>query len=201
MKIFISHNSANKETARLLAIELVERGFDVWFDEWEISPGDSITGGIEVGLTECDTFVLIWSVQAQQSNWVGTELRAILRRRVDDTSLRVIPIMLDDTTLPALVADYRGFNLRSISELKEIAKEIAGKDNALDMAHRLQKRLLELAVNEFPEEDPIKALVCPVCASKNLSASTRYDVGFDETIYYVMCNDCEWGHAAKVNKA
>ncbi len=201
MKIFISHNFENKETARLLAVELVERGFDVWFDEWQLKPGDSITGGIETAIAECDAFVLIWSAQAQQSNWVGTELRAALRRRVDDTKLRVIPVMLDDTALPALVADYRGFHLSNLSELKSIAKDIAGGDNVIDLAQRLQRRLLELAANEFPEEDPIKALICPKCASKNLLANTRYDEVFDETIYYVMCADCNWGHAAKVSDA
>lgn len=201
MKIFISHNYENKETARLLAVELVERGFDVWFDEWQLKPGDSITGGIETGISECDTFVLIWSTQAQQSNWVDTELRAALRRRVDDTKLRVIPVMLDDTALPALVADYRGFHLRSLAELKSIANHIAGDDSLIDMAQRLQRRLLELAVNEFPEEDPIKALICPKCASKKLVAYNRYDEVFDETIYYVMCDDCNWGHAKKASDA
>ncbi|HEY0152954.1 MAG TPA: toll/interleukin-1 receptor domain-containing protein [Longimicrobium sp.] len=61
MKAFISHNAADKETARLLASRLVERGIDVWFDEWQLRPGDSITGGIETGIGECDTFVTLWS--------------------------------------------------------------------------------------------------------------------------------------------
>lgn len=30
---------------------LVEQGVDVWFDEWELRPGDSIVGGIEEGLS------------------------------------------------------------------------------------------------------------------------------------------------------
>jgi len=201
MKIFISYNTENKETARLLAVELVEQGFDVWFDEWQLKPGDSITGGIETGISECDAFVLVWSVQAQQSNWVGTELRAALRRRVDDAKLRVIPVMLDDTTLPALVADYRGFQLRSLSELKGIAKDIAGDDYVLDLAQRLQGRLLELVVNEFPEGDPIKALFCPKCGSKNLVSKTRFDEMFGETTYFVMCDDCNCVHAAKASDA
>ena len=41
MRIFISHNKADLITARAIALLLVEQGLDVWFDEWEIRPGDS----------------------------------------------------------------------------------------------------------------------------------------------------------------
>ena len=58
--------------------------------------------------------------------------------------------------------------------------QLEGK--VIDIAQRLQRRLLELVVNEFPEEDPIKALICPKCASKNLVSYNRYDEVFDETI-------------------
>jgi hypothetical protein len=91
VKAFISHNSADKEFARLVAIQLVEQGIDVWFDEWRVQPGDSITGGIQSGIAGCDAFILVWSINAQQSNWVDTELRAAVRRRAGDTSLRIIP--------------------------------------------------------------------------------------------------------------
>lgn len=184
----------------MLAVELVERGLDVWFDEWRIRPGDSITGGIEDGVSQSDAFVLIWSHRAASSNWVGTELRAALRRRVDHKGFRVIPLMLDETPLPSLVADYRGFTLDKLSDLENIAREISGDESVVDLAQRLQARLLELAANEFPEEDPIRALVCPRCASKNLNATVRHDPVFDEKIYYVLCNDCEWGHAAKARR-
>lgn len=196
MRIFISHNSGDKETARLLAIKLVECGLDVWFDEWRIRPGDSITGGMEDGISQSEVFVLLWSYRAAASNWVGTELRAALRRQVDHKDFRVIPLMLDQTPLPTLIADYRGFALDKLSDLERIAKEITGEETVVDLAQRLQKRLLELAANEFPEENPIRALVCPRCASKNLAATVQHDPYSYEKIYYVLCNECEWGHAA-----
>jgi len=100
MKAFISHNKADKVSARALATMLVEQGVDVWFDEWEIRPGDSIIGGMEVGLEKSDIFVLFWYINAQSSSWVGAELRAILRRRIDNSNLRIIPLMIDGTKLP-----------------------------------------------------------------------------------------------------
>ena len=57
---------SDKSTARLLVMALVEQGEDVWFDEWEIRPGESITGGIEEGVSTCDAFILIWSESAKK---------------------------------------------------------------------------------------------------------------------------------------
>ena len=124
MHAFISYNKHDRTTARLLATALVQQGVDVWFDEWGIAPGESLTGGIEKGLQASDVFVLVWSSHAAASNWVGTELRAYLRRRIDDASLRVIPIMLDSKALPILVADYKGFALSNSTSLPDIAAKI-----------------------------------------------------------------------------
>src|SRR4051794_40003283 len=100
MRAFISHNKSDKDFARAIAEHLVRLGSDVWFDEWQLQPGDSLVAGIEEGLSNADVFILVWSEAASQSNWVGTELRATLRRRVDDSGLRIVPVLLDDISLP-----------------------------------------------------------------------------------------------------
>jgi hypothetical protein len=40
VKIFISHNAKDKDMARLLATMFTDRGVSVWFDSWEIKPGE-----------------------------------------------------------------------------------------------------------------------------------------------------------------
>ena len=79
VKVFISHNAQDKETARLLAMLFTERGIGVWFDEWQIKPGESITGGFGKGIEECNVFVLLWSAAAKGSRWVDTDVRAAIR--------------------------------------------------------------------------------------------------------------------------
>src|SRR5437870_1724363 len=105
--VFMCHNKADKEFARALAVAFAEQGIGVWFDEWNLRPGDSITAGVERGLSEVDTIVVVWSKAASKSRWVQAEIRASLQRLFSDGSVRVIPIMLDDTRLPTLLADYR----------------------------------------------------------------------------------------------
>jgi hypothetical protein len=198
--IFVSHNTADKATARLLATAFVEAGAGVWFDEWDLRPGDSIVGGIEKGLAECDVFLLIWSLTAQQSKWVGTELRAVINRRVGDNSLRIVPVLTDETPLPVLVAEYKGFNLTTVPDLRHIASEITGVTNVRDIAQLLQRRLHELADAEIAADNPIRIVVCPECASRNLSVERGHDGLSDQVAYFVLCEDCSWGTARKIKK-
>ena len=174
-----------------------DRGIDVWFDKWEIKAGESITGGIGKGIEECDVFVLLWSAAAKGSGWVETEMRAAIRKRVDDHAFRMVPVMLDGTALPPLLADYRGFTLRNISDLENIVREICPDESQIDMVARIQARLLELVANQFPEGDEVRSLLCPVCGSRNLSAQIKHEPRFDERLYLVRCADCGWQHQAK----
>ncbi|MCX6374846.1 MAG: toll/interleukin-1 receptor domain-containing protein, partial [Armatimonadetes bacterium] len=40
--VFLSHSSKDKAVVRTLVERLRADGLRVWFDEWEIAPGDSI---------------------------------------------------------------------------------------------------------------------------------------------------------------
>jgi predicted RNA-binding Zn-ribbon protein involved in translation (DUF1610 family) len=191
MKVFISHNKADKIASRHLAVALVEQGISVWLDEWEIRPGDSIIGGIEGGLSTSDVFVLVWSARARASAWVGTEVRAYLRRRVEDKSLRIVPVILDDTPLPALVAEYRGFVLSEEATAEHIATEIAGNPGEREVARLLQNRLFELAWTKFTGTDMLPYFVCQSCGSSKLR---RYQAGDmrGDSYYCIKCEECGW---------
>ncbi len=183
--------------ARSLAMAIVGRGQDVWFDEWEIKPGESIVGGIEQGLVDCDVFVIIWSASARASNWVGVEVRAIVRRRVDLKELRIIPILTDDTELPALVADYRGFELSDLSDIESIATEITGERSPQELAQFLQSKLNAISLDVVDSDNPIPNIVCPKCASTKLEWEKDFNIHPEGAVYFVMCLDCDWGASGK----
>ena len=190
MNVFISHNKADKTSSRHLAVALVEQGVGVWFDEWEIRPGDSIIGGLEKGISTSDVFVLIWSARASASQWVGTEVHSYLRRRVDDDSLRIVPIFLDQTPLPALVAEYRGFVLAETTP-EEIATEIAGRPGEREVARLLQNSLIDLAWEKFSGGDPLPYFVCPSCGGSKLRRFQARDTRGD-SYYCINCEECNW---------
>ena len=45
--VFLSHSAKDKPVVRDVAERLRKDGLRVWFDEWEIRPGDSIPAKIE----------------------------------------------------------------------------------------------------------------------------------------------------------
>jgi ribosomal protein S27AE len=192
MNIFISHNKKQKSQARLLAMALAEHGESVWFDEWTIRPGESLTGGIEEGLTSADVFVLLWSEEAANSNWVRPELRAYIRRRVDDKSLRIIPIMMDETPIPTLVADYRGFTSKSSMSLGTIAAQICGDPTEAELVRRLKERINELTYDDQATGDPLPFERCPECGENEFKRQSHTDYRHDEIYYVITCNKCGW---------
>jgi len=78
--VFLSHSSKDKSVVRELAERLRDDGVHVWFDEWEIRPGDSIPVKIEQGIQESRTLVLCMSKNAFASDWVTLERQSVLFR-------------------------------------------------------------------------------------------------------------------------
>ena len=48
--VFVSHSSKDKRKVRPIAKRLRANGLRVWFDEWEIKPGESIPAAVDRGL-------------------------------------------------------------------------------------------------------------------------------------------------------
>jgi hypothetical protein len=51
--VFLSHSAKDKAVVRPLAERLRADGLKVWFDEWEIKPGDSIPAKSEERCWRC----------------------------------------------------------------------------------------------------------------------------------------------------
>jgi hypothetical protein len=58
LDVFLSYTSWDKAVVREVAGQLQADGLRVWFDDWEIHPGDSIPAKIEEGLEHSRALVL-----------------------------------------------------------------------------------------------------------------------------------------------
>jgi len=190
--VFISHNKADEAVALSLAQALVDQGIGVWFDAWVLHPGDSIVGGITDGLEKLDLFALIWSKNAANSKWVKKELQASIYRHISDDTIRVVPVMLDDTPLPALVADLFGFRYASPKDVLEIAAKIGGDSTPEELARRLQKRFFEMldVIGESSSFNEYR--FCPKCGSKKLKAWQQSVPVSDRQYAGIRCESCGW---------
>jgi hypothetical protein len=71
--VFLSHSSLDKDIVRPLAERLRADGLRVWFDAWEIKPGDHLMKKIEEGLEQSRVLVLCMSANAFGSDWAQLE--------------------------------------------------------------------------------------------------------------------------------
>ena len=114
--VFLSHNSRDKGPARTLAEKLKQEGLRVWFDEWQITPGDIIALKIDEGLEQSRTLVLCVSPSALASGWVALERSTALFRDPANRGRRFIPLLLADCDLPDTLRRYRYIDYRQQNE-------------------------------------------------------------------------------------
>jgi hypothetical protein len=96
--IFISHASADRMLAKMLAEDLQMQGFPVWVDVFEIEPSDNWLNDIQEGLDQAGVVVVLWNKAADDSRWVKRELA-----RADARPIPTIPLLLDDTPISIVV--------------------------------------------------------------------------------------------------
>lgn len=197
-RVFICHNKADKNFARSLATALVEQGVSVWFDEWNLRPGDSISGGIERGISESDVFAVVWSVHAQSSTWVDAEWRAAFARRIQNHTIRVVPILLDSTPLPPLLADTLGIVVAEDETPVSVAAQMVGDVTGQELARRLQERFFEMLDQVAGGVGPWEYRLCPQCGSTDLKGSQHTDYANDRQYVGIKCRQCGWKDGSEV---
>ena len=90
--VFISHASEDKEdVARPLAAELESLGLRVWFDDCQLTIGDSLRRSIDKGLSESRFGVVILSRAFFEKEWPNKELDGLVSRE-DKAEKVVLPV-------------------------------------------------------------------------------------------------------------
>ena len=98
-RVFLSHSKNDKNFIENIANDLRSARVDVWYDEWEIPPGDSFRHQLTKGIDESDLFFIYLTESSVNSYWVQHELdtafikqanagRTILALFVDSDNVR-----------------------------------------------------------------------------------------------------------------
>jgi hypothetical protein len=102
---FISYASEDRDEvlARVQMLPLV--GIRYFQDLLSLEPGDRWAKRIELGIDECDLFLLFWSSESKRSEWVRKEVRYALDRRGDDelSPPEIRPVIVEG---PPIVAPW-----------------------------------------------------------------------------------------------
>jgi hypothetical protein len=93
--VFISYSHHDKEFVLRLALDLEERGTQVWIDQGDIQGGEQWRQSIAQGVGGCQAFVLVISPESIRSPWVQQELNAAFQY-----SKPVVPLIYRKTQIP-----------------------------------------------------------------------------------------------------
>ena len=92
--VFLSHNGMDKPAVEQIARILVDKnGMQVWLDKWNLIPGNPWQEEIEAALNDCKT-AAVFLGPSGIGPWENAEMRVALRKRVQNTTFRVIPVLL-----------------------------------------------------------------------------------------------------------
>jgi hypothetical protein len=90
---FICHASEDKKkVARPLAEQLESHGLKIWYDEFSLHTGDSLSEKIDEGLTYSKHGIIIVSKNFFKKRWPKKEYYALMNRHVNSNKRIILPI-------------------------------------------------------------------------------------------------------------
>ena len=126
--VFLSYSQKDRDIVQAFAHGLRNEGVEVWFDQDRLSLGASIVDEISRGLDSADFLAFFISKDSTQSKWALEELNIMMARRISGKGGAVIiPILLEDTKIPALLRDVKYLDLRGgdvVSGVKKLSAAI-----------------------------------------------------------------------------
>ena len=131
--VFISY--ARKDAGdwvKVLAENLHRLGFNVFFDEWEIGPGDVLVHELDRGILHSTAGVLVVTPAALENHWVQAEYAAMMSRAIKGQQT-LIPILLIDAEMPPLLASHLWVDFRHAdgpeyeTRIEQLADRLRGR--------------------------------------------------------------------------
>jgi len=96
--VFISHSASDADWARSFAQALKQRGVTVWFDEFDVRPGESLRDALESGLRRSDVLVALLDPEYPAKPALFFELGAAIG--MGKKFVSIVPKGLDPKNLP-----------------------------------------------------------------------------------------------------
>lgn len=141
--LFISYSSKDRPSVSEFVEILRAHGLTVWFDAFEMQPGDRLRDRIGEGIERSRYMVVVLSEHSINAPWVRTELDSAMMRELDERRVVVIPMLHGRVTQQLLPADLRGkhyLEWRSHQDAGIAAQRIAALFDLEERERRAQRR-------------------------------------------------------------
>ena len=101
--VFVSYSTRDLETANALHAWIAHAGASVYIAEYSTVPGTPLSTEVLSAIKQCDLFLLLWSSNAQRSEWVPQEIGAATA-----ASKSIMPVVLHaGIELPGFIRDLK----------------------------------------------------------------------------------------------
>ena len=125
-KVFIIYPHTQKLFVKKLADDLSQSGINIWLDENELKPGDSIKPKIEKALKESQWVILVPTPEDRGSSWVYKEIDIAYEQEKERARPFIIPLKMKEGKIPDVFEErmWADFSNDYESGLKSLLKGI-----------------------------------------------------------------------------
>lgn len=132
-KVFLCHSSMDKAHVRRIAKEFRDNNIDIWLDEEDILVGEKFITRIQEGITEANFVAIILTPNFVSGLWATEELQMALEKDISSGNTIVLPILIEDCTIPPML------RIRSYADLRSDNYKV-GLRQLIESVHSLFKR-------------------------------------------------------------
>jgi len=182
--VFLNYAGEDSDFAKNVAERLRDADVKVWFDQWELKPGDHPLVRLNDGLHRSRKMVSVWSRSYFRDSKVWTQAETFSQQHTDliaiDRSL--IPLLLEDCRIPYTLDNilHIDFRIRQDFELKfrQLAEALDLSDDKFGPKERpdlLERRFGPIYDKAMRFQDEVAAVY------RSLGFDVRNDVRVGET--------------------
>ncbi|MGH7452286.1 MAG: TIR domain-containing protein [bacterium] len=150
--VFISHASEDSAWCEKLVERLQKYGLIVWFDEFQLRAGNSLSNAISDGLANSRRVVIVMTPDYFAKDWTQAEASFAINQDPSGRRKVVIPVLRKDCTIPPL--------LQSIT-YSDFRDEAHFEDNCRRLADILRGHYPEANFNTLNESKIAEAMPAP----------------------------------------
>lgn len=96
--VFLSHADEDGDWCEHLAQRLRDEGVRVWFDKWELQPGDHLIARLNEGIEKSRKMIAVWTIHYFRDKKVWTLAESYSQQHADVLAEQrpLIPLLRED---------------------------------------------------------------------------------------------------------
>lgn len=103
LRVFISYSTKDFLTVNFVRSLLASVPVEVFVAEYDVTPGTALSPAIIAAIKHCDLFILLWSINSKESEWVPQEIGI-----AKSDNKQIIPVLLQSgLNLPGFIRDLK----------------------------------------------------------------------------------------------